>query len=390
MKVYKKNQFLVFELDDGSVIKYDFAKKQSIGKSGKVVNDLTNQLRNYSLKDIFKACDDPNYIQFLDFVRRQENHCYNIGTLLKRTNKYTKFEQFFSAGIGDKINGMSWDISFNDLKKGFIQLCKKYPIPISDETIDFYNKYPNQFKLMFDLLPEYITLDERDLEKILKDKMYDRKKECYCLEIVNLYEKYNLNIKSFMFYLDRLKTFEGFEIRWNLGEIGDYYNMMDTISPNHFDKYPRNFLTTHQIATRNFHRFIQKFNEDLFKRKINNSYALKYKDYTFIVPQTTDEIKQEAVMQNNCVASYIDKVINGDCSIIFLRNKNNIDKSYVTCEVREIYDKELDVYFPKIVQAKRAYNENTSKEDDIIIDVWEKTQKQKRLLEKQKEKRKVG
>ena len=88
-------------------------------------------------------------------------------------------------------------------------------------------------------------------------------------------------------------------------------------------------------------------------------------------------------MQNNCVASYIDKVINGDCSIIFLRNKNNIDKCYVTCEVREIYDKELDVYFPKIVQAKRAYNENTSKEDDIIIDVWEKTQKQKRLLEKQ-------
>ena len=390
MKVYKENQFLTFELDDGSIIKYDFAKKHAIGKSGKVVKNLNNQLRNYSLSEIFKACDNPNYVQFLDFVKKQEGNCYNIGTLLSRTNKYTKFEQFFSAGIGNKINGMSWDISFNDLKKGFIQLCKKYPIPISDETIDFYNKYPNQFKLMFDLLPEYITLDERDLEKILKDKMYDRKKECYCLEIVNLYEKYNLNIKSFMFYLDRLKTFEGFEIGWNLGEIGDYYNMMDTISPNHFDKYPRNFLTTHQIATRNFHRFIQKFNEELFQSKINNSYALKYKDYTFIVPQTTDEIKQEAVMQNNCVASYIDKVINGDCSIIFLRNKNNIDKSYVTCEVREIYDKELDVYFPKIVQAKRAYNENTSKEDDIIIDVWEKTQKQKRLLEKHKEKRKVG
>ena len=95
-------------------------------------------------------------------------------------------------------------------------------------------------------------------------------------------------------------------------------------------------------------------------------------------------------MQNNCVASYIDSVIEGDCSIIFLRKNENLNKSYVTCEVREIYDKELDVYFPKIVQAKRAYNENTSKEDDIIIDIWDKTQKQKRLLEKHKEKRKVG
>ena len=65
-------------------------------------------------------------------------------------------------------------------------------------------------------------------------------------------------------------------------------------------------------------------------------------------------------------------------------------ESYITCEVKEFYDEELNIYYPKIVQAKRAYNDNTSKEDDIIIDIWEKTQKQKRLLEKHKEKRKVG
>ena len=69
MKVYKEKQFLTFELDDGSIIKYDFAKKHAIGKSGKIVKNLNSQLRNYSLSEIFKACDDPNYIQFLDFFQ---------------------------------------------------------------------------------------------------------------------------------------------------------------------------------------------------------------------------------------------------------------------------------------------------------------------------------
>ena len=30
LKVYKQNQFLVFDLDDGKTVKYDFAKKQGI------------------------------------------------------------------------------------------------------------------------------------------------------------------------------------------------------------------------------------------------------------------------------------------------------------------------------------------------------------------------
>lgn len=393
MKVYKEKQFLTFELDDGSVIKYDFAQKHAIGKSGKVVKNLNNQLRNYSLNEIFKACDDPNYIQFLDFVRKQENHCYNIGTLLSRTNRYTRFEQFFSAGIGNNLSGISYNISFKDLKKGFIQLCKKYPIPISDETIKFYNKYPNQFKLMFDLLEEYITLDENDLSIFLRERSYRTFNREYNYDYYSrlsiLFETYHLDMKSFMLYLDRLKTFEGIEVRSILGEIEDYYNMMNQISPEHYDKYPRNFLTTHQIASRNYHRFKKEFNEEQFKKKVNNSYALKYKDYIFIVPQTTEDIKQEAVMQNNCVASYIDSVIEGNCSIIFLRKIEKLNKSFITCEVKELYDEKLDIYYPKIVQARRAYNEMTLKEDDFIIEVWERTQKQKRLQEKQSI-RKVG
>jgi hypothetical protein len=68
------------------------------------------------------------------------------------------------------------------------------------------------------------------------------------------------------------------------------------------------------------------------------------------------------VSQNNCVASYIEAVIDGKCHILFLRKKDSLDKSLVTIEIRD----------NKIVQAKRKFNYPVSKEDQEAIDAWNK------------------
>ena len=39
MKVYKEKQFLVFDFEDGKVVKYDFTTGKTIGKLGKKVDD---------------------------------------------------------------------------------------------------------------------------------------------------------------------------------------------------------------------------------------------------------------------------------------------------------------------------------------------------------------
>lgn len=51
-------------------------------------------------------------------------------------------------------------------------------------------------------------------------------------------------------------------------------------------------------------------------------------------PNSTQDIKDESVSQNNCVASYIDKVIDGECHILFLRKKDNPSQSLITIEIR--------------------------------------------------------
>ena len=83
-------------------------------------------------------------------------------------------------------------------------------------------------------------------------------------------------------------------------------------------------------------------------------------DYCFIYPKSTQDIKDEAVQQNNCVASYIKKVIEGQCDILFMRLKEAPDKSLVTIEVRN----------NRIIQARQRFNDPVTLEQQMIIDKW--------------------
>ena len=75
-------------------------------------------------------------------------------------------------------------------------------------------------------------------------------------------------------------------------------------------------------------------------------------------------------MQNNCVASYIDRVINGECHILFLRKKDRPSDSLVTIEVRDNH----------IVQARRRFNDPVTPEDQVAIDAFNKKFQKERKI----------
>ena len=83
-------------------------------------------------------------------------------------------------------------------------------------------------------------------------------------------------------------------------------------------------------------------------------------DYVFMYPKSTQAIIDEAVSQNNCVASYIQSVIDGRCHILFLRHKDTPEQSLVTIEVRG----------NKIVQARQRYNALCTAEQKEAVDKW--------------------
>jgi hypothetical protein len=367
MKIYKERQFLIFDFEDGKTVKYDFATKTCIGKHGRPVNNLCNQLRGLTIDQLCDCCVDKQYGKFLSFVKRNgaEYGCSikNIGTVLDRVTKFSKFEQIFSAGIEDIVSG-DFKYGINDIPKSLIKMCKLHNIKLSNQLLEFYKQNPDAYFLAYNL--DYISLNDNDILSILTshDRNWDNRTWCYVYNsrFIRLINDYGYTAKSLLAYLDHLKTFEAIEsMDWLLRELEDYARMMKEISPK-FDKYPKHFLTTHKIASRNYNRLKHQFDEKKFNSRINLDMEHTFGNYRFIYPKCIQEVKDESVQMSNCVSSYVQKVIDGHCDILFLRYKDSPDKSLVTIEVRN----------NKIVQALQKYNHPLTNEQQEIVDKWNK------------------
>lgn len=359
MKIYKDKQYLVFDFEDGRNVKYDFATHTSIGFKGKPVRGLNSQLKGLTINKLLDCCVDKNYANFLKYIYNKHCSCgiSNIGTILRKVPEYSNLEQLFSAGFKYIENSR---LKIQDIPKSLIKIAKDHEIYLSRDLINCWKENPDAHYIAYQL--DYMSLDDRDIMDIFNIGWYNWDNKIYKSYYNILIDKYGYNAKALLMYCDRLKTFEAIDnMGYLLQEINDYARMMSSISDK-YDKFPRHFLTTHKIACRNYNRLKKEFPEELFKKRINLDYECKYKDYVFIYPKCVQDIRDEAVNQNNCVASYIDNVINGDCHILFLRKKDSLNDSLVTIEVRN----------NQIVQAKRKFNYPVTKEDQEAIDYWNK------------------
>ena len=337
MKIYKDKQFLVFDFEDGKTVKYDFATKTAIGKKGKPVKNLCTQLRGLTVSQMCDMCVDKQYGKFLRFIesscRINCKYVSNIGTILNYVPSYAKFEQIFSAGI----DSVSYDFSYSlsDIPKRLVKLCKEYNLALTNCIFDSFIQNPNGWILAFNM--DYTSLTKSDVKTVLTNGSYSHKISTYRRDsyFTRLTNDYGYTAKNLILYIDHLKTFEALDIYTLTREIYDYASMMKKISDK-FDRYPRHFLTTHAIASRNYNRLKSQFDELKFQSRINKSMEKTFGDYVFIYPDSTQDIKDESVSMNNCVSSYISRVIDGKCDIMFMRYKDSPDKSLVTIEVQTI------------------------------------------------------
>lgn len=310
------------------------------------------------MEEVIAHCEDKQYGKFLDFVRKRYPYdISNMGTILSHVPEYANYEQIFSAGFEDIID-RKFSKTINDIPKSLIKIAKHRSIKLSDRFCDFWKHNSNAYCIAYQI--KYMSLTDDNIYQLLNCAYWKNREIGYLSYYNILIDKYGYNPKNLLLYIDSLVTYEAFDnVDYIMKELVDYARMMSVIS-NKFDKYPRNFLTTHQIACRNYNRLKREYSEDLFKKRICKDYECTFGEYKFIYPNFTQDIKDEAVQQNNCVASYIDKVIDGSCHILFLRKKNFEDDSLVTIEVDPIQN--------KIVQARGRFNRDTTEEENKVIE----------------------
>lgn len=134
--------------------------------------------------------------------------------------------------------------------------------------------------------------------------------------------------------------------------LGDYIRMCDDldVTPTLYSRY---LHQTHDIMARNHKIKLKEEQEKIFIERYKNFKPWNNKDYCIVHPENSLALQREGDTLNHCVASYIKRVVDGECLIYFLRHNNEPDKSLVTLEIRK----------NAIVQARGLHNRQINNEE---------------------------
>ena len=112
---------------------------------------------------------------------------------------------------------------------------------------------------------------------------------------------------------------------------------------------------------------IQKINDAQKNRAFGRAYAgfarkavLSNEELQIVCPKRTNDLVAEGRALHHCVGSYIDRVAEGSCLIVFVRRVEEPKKPYVTVEVRD----------GKIAQIHGDHNSDPTEEVKKFVDLW--------------------
>lgn len=267
-----------------------------------------NELTNYA--DLFKCMDKLDSINYdIDCI------CGDVSTIKFINNHFKKFTKALKEN--PEMTMEEFYLTYNKnmwLEKNKIKVNEH----LTEELIDELYKYRNHFNINNRL--SYVVLYlSRGLRDFFDDVRYE-------------YE-YNR-------IFDKLRRY--FEYCEALG-----------IEPTK-DDFFRSFINVYRMYV------IKK--REIDSKKIKEQYKkypmLEFENeiFTVVIPKTTEDFFNEAQAQQNCVYSmYLSKVIQGTTNVVFIRRKDNIEKSLITCEVSNNGN---------IIQYLKKYNNDNLNEDE--------------------------
>ena len=146
----------------------------------------------------------------------------------------------------------------------------------------------------------------------------------------------------------------------------DYLHMCCRQTYNMKDKsvlFPKNCATAHDREAER----IQKINDAQKNKAFGMAYAgfarkavLSNEELQIVCPKRVNDLVAEGRTLHHCVGSYIDRVAEGRCLIVFVRRVEEPKKPYVTVEVRD----------GKIAQIHGDHNSDPTEEVKKFVDLW--------------------
>lgn len=402
----------------------DFAVRRTVGKSSRLLVMLVSQGQYYVKNERSGEISDLDYKTLTSFLSGCSN--LHIGclwlddlqnqkqnrTILMDIIRREGFKETASSGLwkldfhaeisrwgseASRFDGLSQTVLKNNaLTRALSKICKQANAPQREmlkksiaalsiiESIYSLDEARVFAQRLADVMPcsfvdEAVVRDLLQMRKVRKgihvyqrnlrfDRTYFYRNNGVVGQNATDGDFVNFKFSSLMDYVFEQSAREGFAGQMNEWLVcwKDTLLMQIAIYGEVIDKYPENLLSLHHMLTAQTIKIQEELTEEEWSVAVARlmKYDWNPEGESLIIthPHKPDDIYEEARMQSNCVASYIDSVISGRTLILFCRRKEEQAQSHLTIEVSgEV---------PTLRQVKARFNREATDEDMRFLEKW--------------------
>lgn len=194
-------------------------------------------------------------------------------------------------------------------------------------------------------------------------KYLNNYKLCNYEALKNVYEIINEKFDKVSRYLEK-----------NDSTMSDYYDYLKNLNELHItinkkSAFPDNFWKAHDEVVVEYAKEKAKLKDIQNKEKEIKYKEIKEKsiyqpliinDLLIRLPESLEEIKIEGILQNNCVNSYVNRILDKQTNVLFGRKVSRPDIPYITIEIKD----------NRVLQARYKGNINCTAEDTKTIESY--------------------
>jgi hypothetical protein len=317
---------------------------------------------------------DDNFKKLVDTIIKKESACSNFGTFLIRLFDNIHLETYISAKVPFDYNiRVGYDFFDKDVRN----ILNKHEMTY-DRTVEQF--FANNHDVGKSMLAH--IKDEEDFVSVFNSIASNMR------DVNILIENYSYDVKALFTYAK--------ERNWSSGRNNGYYRsqnrdlitymcdyarMADLVFPNGFDKYPKDIIDYHDGVAKLYAKEQVKFDEINFQKLIDTKWEYEQKakkpkkgeeedaetGYCVIYPKSATAIQEEGRLLGHCVGSYVQYVLNGTSTILFMRDKTDLETPLVTIEVKN----------GRITQSRGKFNRGLTYEEKLFLTEYAE---KKRLL----------
>lgn len=318
----KEKQFIYFEENDKKVYTFNCNDQTFLGLRGLVLKAPPTYLKNNDFMENQLMKTLKSFISFTT-INKIKLDFNKIESIVEATNLYVRFDNWYVEDIIDFLNLSTKDII--------------YGINTFKETRDI-----NSILLNRDFICK--------IKALLLRKKLNLPPTITNPNIITNIEK-NKDLTYYMYELQAMS-----DMKLYIGGYIEYFLEKCKILNKPIKEKGKSFCEYYVQIKKEYEAKKDEILQNNLKN-CNNKLKFETNNYIIIIPTTIEEYKKEANSQGNCVFNYyMQMVAEKQTNVVFVRKKDNINQSYITCEVDNNYN---------IKQFLLKYNNICTNEEDL-------------------------